>query len=152
MSKSQGSCFTIEYSGISPSLKSEVTVCSSALSKDTPRTLKADALWDTGAMSTVITPAAAKNLGLKVISKTTISTPSGTMVCNQYFVDIILTNNIKVTDILITEATPSNCDVLIGMDIILLGDFAVTHFEGKTVFTFRVPSMQRIDFTRYSYL
>lgn len=32
------------------------------------------------------------------------------------------------------------------MDIISRGDFAVTNFAGKTTFSFRVPSIQRIDF------
>lgn len=37
-------------------------------------------------------------------------------------------------------------DVLIGMDIITLGDFALSNFEGKTVFTFRIPSVAEIDY------
>ena len=37
-------------------------------------------------------------------------------------------------------------DVLIGMDILGLGDFAVTHHDGKTVFSFCVPSRRHIDF------
>jgi hypothetical protein len=37
-------------------------------------------------------------------------------------------------------------DVLIGMDIISRGDFALTHKEGKTVFSFRYPSLATIDF------
>jgi hypothetical protein len=32
------------------------------------------------------------------------------------------------------------------MDIIGQGDFAVSNYGGKTVFTFRVPSKQMIDF------
>jgi uncharacterized protein YecA (UPF0149 family) len=38
--------------------------------------------------------------------------------------------------------------LLIGMDLISLGDFAVTNFAGKTVFSFRVPSVQMIDFVQ----
>ncbi len=36
--------------------------------------------------------------------------------------------------------------VLIGMDIIGLGDFAISNHGGKTVFTFRAPSSKVIDF------
>ena len=36
--------------------------------------------------------------------------------------------------------------LLIGMDIIGLGDFAVTNANGKTTFSFRVPSVREIDF------
>ena len=36
--------------------------------------------------------------------------------------------------------------VLIGMDIINLGDFAVTNKNGRTAFSFRTPSIEYIDF------
>jgi uncharacterized protein YecA (UPF0149 family) len=37
-------------------------------------------------------------------------------------------------------------DVLIGMDIITLGDFSVTNFQGNTCMSFRVPSLHQIDY------
>jgi hypothetical protein len=37
-------------------------------------------------------------------------------------------------------------DVLVGMDIINQGDFAVPNFDRKTTFTFRVPSISETDF------
>jgi preprotein translocase subunit SecA len=42
--------------------------------------------------------------------------------------------------------------MLIGMDIIGLGDFVVTNFNGKTMFSFRMPSMASMDFCKNSYL
>lgn len=39
-----------------------------------------------------------------------------------------------------------DCDLFIGMDIISLGDFALSHKEGKTLFSFRIPSLAPIDF------
>jgi len=39
-------------------------------------------------------------------------------------------------------------DVLIGMDIIGNGNFAVTNKDSKTVFSFRMPSVERIDFAK----
>jgi uncharacterized protein YecA (UPF0149 family) len=39
-------------------------------------------------------------------------------------------------------------DVLIGMDIICSGDFAVTNKGGKTVFSYRYPSISPIDFKK----
>jgi len=38
-------------------------------------------------------------------------------------------------------------DVLIGMDIISNSDFAVTNRDGKTTFSFAMPSISRIDFS-----
>ena len=47
---------------------------------------------------------------------------------------------------LIRGLRQGNFDVLIGMDIIGSGDFAITNHKGKTVFSFRIPSIGRIDF------
>jgi hypothetical protein len=38
------------------------------------------------------------------------------------------------------------CDVLIGMDIITMGDFVVSNKGGVTVMSFRVPSSGNWDF------
>ncbi|MCK4911673.1 MAG: SEC-C domain-containing protein [Thermodesulfovibrionales bacterium] len=37
-------------------------------------------------------------------------------------------------------------DILIGMDIMSKGDFAVSNHGGNTTFTFRMPSIEEIDF------
>jgi len=36
--------------------------------------------------------------------------------------------------------------MLIGMDIIGIGDFAVSNYNNKTIFSFRYPSKHKIDF------
>ena len=36
--------------------------------------------------------------------------------------------------------------ILDGMDIISLGDFAITNQNGQTTFSFRIPSSQTIEF------
>jgi hypothetical protein len=41
-------------------------------------------------------------------------------------------------------------EALIGMDVIVNGDFAVTNYGGKTKMSFRVPSLADIDFVRDS--
>lgn len=38
--------------------------------------------------------------------------------------------------------------MLVGMDIIGHGDFAVTNHNGKTIFTYRCPSTNQIDFVK----
>jgi hypothetical protein len=50
----------------------------------------------------------------------------------------------------VLEGIPNGCDMLIGMDVINLGDFAVTNYNGRTMFSFRMPSADRIDFVRLS--
>ena len=37
--------------------------------------------------------------------------------------------------------------MLVGMDIIGLGDFAVSNFQDRTAFSFRMPSQEEIDLT-----
>ena len=71
-------------------------------------------------------------------------------VCNVYLVDVVLRNNVTVKDIHVIEAEldNQNIDMLIGMDIIGLGDFAVTNVNGITKFTFRLPSVEEIDFVK----
>jgi hypothetical protein len=39
-----------------------------------------------------------------------------------------------------------DCDLIIGMDVMTQGDLSITNFEGKTIFSFRMPSINRVDF------
>ena len=61
---------------------------------------------------------------------------------------IFLPNNMLVPEVHVVEVPElaGVSEVLIGMDIIGLGDFAV-NYEGRTSFTFRIPSLEVIDFT-----
>jgi len=42
----------------------------------------------------------------------------------------------------------AGCDVIIGMDIINRGDFAVSNKNGATAFSFRIPSVEDFDFVK----
>lgn len=57
----------------------------------------------------------------------------------------MLLDNIYVID---SEIGDQDIDVLIGMNIISLGDLSVTNYEGKTVFSFRVPSQGCTDYVK----
>jgi len=68
---------------------------------------------------------------------------------NTYMVNIWLPNKVVFGELRVTEGKLSGeTEVLIGMDIISSGDFAVTNYDGKTVFTFRFPSAECIDFVK----
>jgi hypothetical protein len=57
-----------------------------------------------------------------------------------YWVDIDLPNGILIPDVRVNEAANlGSYDLLSGMDIITLGDFAVTNGVGNTWFSFRIP-------------
>ncbi|GBR75762.1 retropepsin-like super family [Candidatus Termititenax persephonae] len=120
---------------------------------NTNKTQKVKALWDTGASCSLIRPEIARKLDLSVVSKTLISTPSEKDVpSNLYYVNVGLPNKVKVSNVLVVEGTPQGCDMLIGMDIITVGDFAISNFNKKTVFSFRIPSIGHIDFMKHSYV
>jgi len=145
-----GLSFTATFNGISRSLLTLVKV-ESAINTNDKAEIKA--LWDTGAGCSLIRPEVAARLNLKVLSKTIMSTPSDKDVpTNIYQINIILPNGAKIVDVLALEGTPNGCDMLIGMDVINLGDFAVTNNNGHTVFSFRIPSMTEIDFCKDSYI
>ena len=38
--------------------------------------------------------------------------------------------------------------MLIGMNVITIGDFSVSNVDKKTVFSFRIPSVKRIDYVK----
>ena len=99
-----------------------------------------DALWDTGATCSVITPAIVKALNLSPVSYTFMSWVSGIELAAQYYMDIVLPSGVIAGKVLAVEGTPHGCDLLIGMDVIGLGDFMVSCCDGTTHFGFRTPS------------
>ena len=112
-----------------------------------PKQEKFLAIFDTGATNCVITQKVVDALGLKPISMAVAHTANGTVNCEVYLVNIRLPNHVGFTQWRVTKQDlPSKTDVLIGMDVIGNGDFAVTHKDKKTVFSFRCPSIARIDF------
>lgn len=70
------------------------------------------------------------------------------METNVYVVGLHLPNGLGNGFLQVTEmpAIAGAHDILIGMDVISAGDFAISNHEGRTVFSFRMPSAGRIDF------
>lgn len=137
---------TTRGSGIQNCIKTPAVVTNLQTRKES-NTL---AIWDTGATNSVITKAKAAELGLIPVSKTQVRGVGGTYLANIYQVIIKLNNQSIRISCLVTECEElSNVDdtgLLIGMDIIALGDFVITNHKRKTTMTFRVPSLQEIDY------
>ena len=107
------------------------------------------AIWDTGATNTGVTPRVVTECGLVPIGQTKVVGVHGEELSNVYLIDVYLPNSVIVREITASEVsglTSRFDDILIGMDIIGLGDFAVSNYRGKTTFTFRMPSLEEIDF------
>ena len=63
-----------------------------------------------------------------------------------FLVDVYLPNGIVALQVTASLAELDDFDVLVGMDIIRLGDLAVSNAGGRTTFTFRMPPQSSIDF------
>lgn len=107
------------------------------------------AIWDTGATGSVVTQRVVQACGLKPIGFTRVSTAGGMRDSSKYVANIMLPNRVGFPMLTVTEGElTGGVDVLIGMDIITQGDFAITHRSGLTVFTFRYPSLAEFDFVK----
>ena len=106
------------------------------------------ALWDTGATNTCISNAVAQSLKLISTGRSEIHTPSGSKIINTYLVNVILPNHVRIENAVVfgSDIGDQNLDVLIGMDIISLGDFSITQYGGNTTFSFCYPSIKPIDY------
>ena len=111
------------------------------------KTKKYKAIWDTGATNTCITPKVVADLKLFPSGKTTISGVTSDEEVSTYFIALGLPNKAGFPTIRVAEGKNiQGADVLIGMDVINCGDFAISNLDGKTSFSFRMPSLERIDF------
>ena len=149
-------CFTMSYIGLSRVLQSEAHLGKpfdmanppNPVNPTTCGATKFTAIWDTGATSSVITQNAINICGLKPSGVAVVKTPNGERQTASYLASIFLPNHVALGEIRFVEGTVTGSDILIGMDIIGTGDFAVTNFGGKTTFTFRLPSCDCIDFVK----
>lgn len=112
--------------------------------------LEIEALWDTGAMSTCIKPALWERLRLRPLEfgRTKFASIGGIVEADVSLVTLLLTSKLIVECCPVYVADfPGSADILIGMDIIGMGDFAVCNTDDKTSFSFVVPSFpNRINF------
>ena len=146
----QPTAFTSRYNGRSNVLANDVGIAEAfdpeQPPKQPPQAFKA--IWDTGATNSVITSKVIDQCGLKATGITDVHTAQGTTRTETFLVAILLPNDVVFPSVRVSKGAIHDADVLIGMDIISRGDFAVTNRDGKTVFSFRMPSIQCIDFVK----
>jgi predicted aspartyl protease len=142
--------FTLKANGRINQLKTQCGVSDAVLPTNPPTNVNVnqyEAIWDTGATGTVITSKVAKDLGLKPTGLVTSNHAGGSSQVPTYLVNIYLPNGIRVQGVRVIEAVLSgNTEILIGMDIISHGDFALTNVNGEACFSFRIPSIKQIDY------
>jgi len=101
------------------------------------------ALWDTGATGSAITPALSKSMNLIPIDRRKVRGVNDTRIVDLVKVSIGLPNlvMVKEVNVLVCNLNPK-FDMVIGMDIILLGDFSISNGGGKTLFSFAIPPFE----------
>lgn len=142
--------FNVAHNGIASVLTSPVRIQQAFDPQSPPAvpTVEYKAIWDTGATGTAITNKVATECGLKPTGMCKVKTASGETDACTYFVSLYLPNMVCLPQIRVTEAVLFDADVLVGMDVIANGDFAVTNHLGKTNMSFRIPSLECIDFVK----
>lgn len=120
------------------------------LGNDIDQEEKVRALWDTGATCTCISEALAARLGLQPDD---IGKVNGAN--NQPFDVPVYTVQLKMghfaLPFLRVVGLPMDGqehDVIIGMDVMTKGDLSITNYNGKTILTFREPSIAQIDYVK----
>ena len=111
--------------------------------RNTPIEVKA--LWDTGATLTFIKPELKEQLKLSMVrteSSAVIAGVGGYVKADFTYASILLSKNFLIEYCPIyVVGFPVNVDIIIGMDIINMGDFIVCNTENKTSFSFIVPAL-----------
>ena len=139
------------------SLPNELDVSVTVLNNEKRKKIEGlRSIWDTGATGTSIHVEVAQELELVQIGFQTNYGVNGVSQDPTYLVDIELPNKAVIKNVQVsamnwgaTSKKKFGYDVLIGMDIINLGDFAVTaNKEGKTIMSFRVPRIKTLDFVK----
>ena len=97
-----------------------------------------------------ITPEIQQQLKATPIDKKAIAGIHSMQVVDVVYITIELPNKVikKNIEVVVCNFT-TNVGMIIGMDIISLGDFALSNGEGQTLFSFAVPPFQeKIDFLK----
>jgi len=113
-------------------------------------TVSANALWDTGATMSAITPEIRDKLKAETIQRKKITAVHTAKEVDVVLITIELPNRIIKQTIKVAVCDmASKSEMLIGMDIISLGDFALSNGGEQTLFSFAVPPFRdKIDFSK----
>lgn len=106
------------------------------------------ALWDTGASVTCISTKLSERLGLPVIDSMDITVADNRKVKADVHCVQLRMGSFIVPHVTAAVLNMDNCehDVIIGMDFMINGDTSISHYGGKTVLTFRQPSLETKDY------
>jgi len=140
--------YDFEYSHIVNEIITPISIYSSPYSAE-GSSLITDALWDTGATHSVLSLRIANELNLLPVDNVYIGGIDGNKSSNVVMVTVTLPNNMVLTGRRFYVSNIPGADVLIGMDIISMGDFNISNAYGKTLFSFVIPPFKsKISYTK----
>jgi len=103
------------------------------------------ALIDTGATRSAISKCLACKLGLIRTGKALEAGATGLYGTVLYNIDVIFDDVKIIKNIEISEVYEGiGDDFIIGMDILTLGDVAITNMDGRILFSFRIPHNEKV--------
>lgn len=144
--------FTVKYDGVASELKTHCGICEAFdpdITSEPPKLTKIIGLWDTGASCSAISQRAVTALNLKSTGAAVINHANGVSTVPTYLLNVMLPNEVGIPFVRVTEAQLNgDFDILIGMDLISKGDFSICNKEGKTTFSFQIPSTHNLDFVQ----
>jgi hypothetical protein len=141
--------FTVRYSGLVNKIVTPVTIfpAFNPQTQNVPSSRQFEALYDTGATHSSISPKVVAELNLPVVGAIKVGVGGGHLETTTHLVTIGLPNNVMFGIQQVAQIQlHGGIDVLIGMDIIGRGDFVVSSFGGKTTFSYCVPPRREVDF------
>ncbi|MDR1389467.1 MAG: retropepsin-like domain-containing protein [Treponema sp.] len=139
---------TYTYTGLVDSVMTPVDIFSGVY--DDAASYLTNALWDTGAELSVISPKVVKKLELDIVDTVSIAGINGNSKAEVAIVSIHFPNNAVIDDlrVAICSMSPGN-ELIIGMDAISQMDFAITNGGNQTQLSFAIPPFdERIDFSK----
>jgi predicted aspartyl protease len=140
--------FDTEYERVVREISTPVSLFSSHTSAK-GKCVETFAVWDTGSTHSVLSPKIVKELGLIPIDSCLVRGINASQISDIVVATISLTGDLHLTGRRFSVNNIPGADVLIGMDIIMTGDFVINNADGKTLFSFVIPPFKnKISFSK----
>ena len=149
----QSRSFTIQSDNILPSIQLQVgLIATPPDGKEAPIESVAQfvAIINTAVVQSRIAKHIVARLGLEPLDQVPGIGKTGLEEDPRFQVDLYLPNQIRFTPMIMGsyDSLTQPFDCIIGMDILRFGDLSLSHVDGRTMFSFRVPSIAGVDYVK----
>ncbi|MDR2490802.1 MAG: retropepsin-like domain-containing protein [Spirochaetaceae bacterium] len=124
-----------------------------AVSPAGTQSIVTNALWDTGATFSAISVDVANQLKLVPADRVCVTGVHSTNTVDAGIITVELPDHVIKKDIRVAICTLNpSIGMILGMDIIMLGDLAVSNGNGQSLFSFAIPPFKnKMDFSARKY-